>query len=97
MKVYRMMEGINSNFKYIKSYLVNDSVWMVYEREFIGKEDLPTTISHMVTHLEAAFLFIMDSTKSTEDEETDIISDAEIISESENSNETETSTDENNK
>ena len=52
-----LMEKINSTLKYVKAYLFGDSVWMFYERELLGGEDLPQVISRMILHLEAGLQF----------------------------------------
>ena len=51
------MEKINSTLKYVKAYLFGDSVWMFYERELLGGEDLQLVISRMILHLEAGLQF----------------------------------------
>ena len=69
LQTFVLLEKINSTLKYIKAYMLGKSVWLCYERELIGqreqntegqlsvKEELMTVISHMILHLEAAFLF----------------------------------------
>lgn len=48
---------INSMLKYIKAYELGESLWLFYERELLGDEDLPTLITRIVLHLEAALAF----------------------------------------
>lgn len=57
LEVCALMEKINFTLKYVKAYIQSNSVWLVYERELLGGEDLTTVISHMVLHLEAGFGF----------------------------------------
>ena len=69
LQTFVLLEKINSTLKYIKAYMLGKSVWLCYERELIEqreqntegqlsvKEELMTVISHMILHLEAAFLF----------------------------------------
>ena len=52
-----LMNKINSTLKYIKAYEVGKSVWLFYERELYGDEDLTKVISRMILHLEAAIMF----------------------------------------
>lgn len=53
-----MMEKINSTLKYVKAYLFGKNVWLFYERELIGEEDLPMVISSMIMHLESSLGFV---------------------------------------
>ena len=43
--------------KYVKTYMLGNSVWLFYERELFGEEDLMTIISRMILHLEAGLVF----------------------------------------
>ncbi len=47
-------ELLNSTPKYVKAYKMKNSLWLFYERELLGEEDLKLVISHMVNHLDAA-------------------------------------------
>lgn len=47
-------EMLNSTPKYVKTYKVGDSLWLFYERELLGEEDLKLVISRMILHLDAA-------------------------------------------
>lgn len=47
-------ELLNSTPKYVKAYKMKDSLWLFYERELLGEEDLKLVISHMIKHLDAA-------------------------------------------
>ncbi len=57
MHVFALTEKINSTLKYIKAYLLQNSIWLFYERELIGEEDMPLIISRMIYRLEAAMYF----------------------------------------
>ena len=52
LKVYTLLERINSKLKYVKAYMFGKGVWLFYERELIGDENLVKVISHMIRHLE---------------------------------------------
>lgn len=47
-------EMLNSTPKYVKTYKLSDSLWLFYERELLGGEDLKLVISRMIMHLDAA-------------------------------------------
>ena len=72
-----LMNRINSTLKYVKAYWGSDSLWLFYERELFGGEDLPTLISRMILHLESASAFsrnaleeIKESYRQAETDET---------------------------
>lgn len=52
--VYLMMDMLNSNWKYVKANLLADSMWLFYERELFGGEDMEKLLSRMISHLETA-------------------------------------------
>ena len=52
-----VMNKVNSTLKYIKAYAMGESLWLFYERDVMGEEDFPLTISRMIRHLEAAMYF----------------------------------------
>lgn len=54
MYVLLLMEKINNSLKYIKSYLVNDEIWLFYEHELFGGEDFMNVIPAMIIQLERA-------------------------------------------
>lgn len=74
-----LMNKINSTLKYIKAYELGKSIWLFYERELFGDEDLAKVISRMILHLEAGLMFsrkAMDEIKSNEEdkgEDNDIV------------------------
>lgn len=57
LQVCALMEKINSTLKYVKAYLFGSSVWIFYEHELFGDEDLPLVISRMVLRLESGAQF----------------------------------------
>ena len=52
-----LLNKINSTLKYIKAYELGKSIWLFYERELFGDEDLAKVISRMILHLEAGLMF----------------------------------------
>ena len=56
--LYQAMDKLNGTLKYVKAYTLNDSMWLFYERELFGDEDLKQVISRMILHLEAALIFL---------------------------------------
>lgn len=57
LQICALLEKINSTLKYVKAYMLGNSVWLFYERELFGEEDLMTVISRMILHLEAGLVF----------------------------------------
>ena len=68
LQICALLEKINSTLKYIKAYILGNSVWLLYERQLFGEEDLLTVISRMILHLEAGLSFARKA--MTEIEET---------------------------
>ena len=68
LQICALLEKINSSLKYVKAYMLGNSVWLFYEREILGEEDLMTVISRMILHLEAGLAFARKA--MTEIEET---------------------------
>ena len=56
-----LKEKINSTLKYVKAYTLGNSLWLFYERELFGNEDLEEMIRHMIYHLAAALMFARDA------------------------------------
>ena len=52
-----LMDKMNSTLKYVKANRLGDSMWLFYERELYGGEDLEKLVSRMILHLEAAMNF----------------------------------------
>lgn len=55
---YKVMDTINSSQKYIKAYDFFDSMWLFYERELIGDEDLKRVLAKMILRLEYGYVFL---------------------------------------
>lgn len=68
LELSALQERINSSMKYIKAYIIGESVWLFYEREIIGEEDFVTLLPRMIMRLEAAFAFSRKALKEIEDE-----------------------------
>lgn len=68
LQICALLEKINSTLKYVKTYMLGNSVWLFYERELFGEEDLMMVISRMILHLEAGLVFARKA--MTEIEET---------------------------
>lgn len=47
-------DKINSTVKYVKANKFCDGLWLFYERELYGGEDLEKLVSQMILHLEAS-------------------------------------------
>lgn len=84
LQICALMERINSSLKYIKAYIINDSVWLFYERERLEHEDLTAIIPRMIFHLEAG----MEIARKTMDEIEKSMTD-DYGSSEENGNDTE--------
>lgn len=74
---YQLMDKLNGTLKYVKANKLNDSMWLFYERELFGGENLEQLISRMILHLEAGSIFIRRAMAACED-------DNETSNESEN-------------
>ena len=70
-----LQEKINSTLKYVKAYTLGDSLWIFYERDLLGNEDLEEVIRHMILHLAAALMFARDSIEKIDNGESDESSD----------------------
>lgn len=64
---YHVMDKLNGTLKYVKAYKLNDSMWLFYERELFGGEDLKQVLSRMILHLEAALMFLHRAMASSDD------------------------------
>lgn len=74
-KYEELKEKINSTLKYVKAYTLGDSLWIFYERDLLGNEDLEEVIRHMILHLAAALMFAGDSIEKIDNGESDEGSD----------------------
>lgn len=62
-----LLEKINSTLKYVKAYILGGSIWLFYERELLGGEDLMMLVSRMILHLEAGLRFARKAMKEIEE------------------------------
>ena len=74
---YQVMDKINGTLKYVKANKLNDSMWLFYERELFGGEDLKQILSCMILHLEAGLMFLRSAMAASEENESE--SDSEKI------------------
>lgn len=74
-KYEELKEKINSTLKYVKAYTLGDSLWIFYERDLLGNEDLEEVIRHMILHLAAALMFARDPIEKIDNGESDEGSD----------------------
>lgn len=74
-KYEELKEKINSTLKYVKAYTLGDSLWIFYERDLLGNEDMEEVIRHMILHLAAALMFARDSIEKIDNGESDEGSD----------------------
>ena len=64
---YQVMDKLNGTLKYVKAYKLNDGMWLFYERELFGGEDLKQVLSRMILHLEAALMFLRRAMADSDD------------------------------
>ena len=74
-KYEELKEKINSTLKYVKAYTLGKGLWLFYERNLLGNEDLEEVIRHMILHLAAALMFARDSIEKIDNGESDESSD----------------------
>lgn len=70
-----LKEKINSTLKYVKAYTLCNSLWIFYERDLLGNEDLEEVIRRMVLQLAAALMFARDIIDNIENGESDKTTD----------------------
>lgn len=70
-----LKEKINSTLKYVKAYTLCNSLWIFYERDLLGNEDLEEVIRRMVLQLAAALMFARDIIDKIENCESDKVTD----------------------
>lgn len=63
-----LSEKINASLKYVKAFTPGHSMWLCYERELFGGEDLEALISRMIAHLEAGVVFSSKAVKAIEEQ-----------------------------
>ena len=55
--VLMLMDKLNSTLKYVKANKLGGGLWLFYERELFGGEDLEKLVARMILHLEATMNF----------------------------------------
>lgn len=70
-----LKEKINSTLKYVKAYTLGKGLWLFYERDLLGNEDLEEVIRRMILHLAAALMFARDSIEKIDKDESEEGSD----------------------
>ena len=65
---HMLMDKLNSTLKYVKANKLGDSMWLFYERELYGGEDLEKLVSRMILHLEAAMSFYRNAMANIKEE-----------------------------
>ena len=70
-KYEELKENINSTLKYIKAYTLGNSLWLFYERDLLGNDDLEEVIRCMILHLAAALMFARDAIEKMDNGESD--------------------------
>ena len=63
-----LMDKMNSTLKYVKANKLGDGLWLFYERELFGGEDLKQILSRMILHLEAGLMFLRRAMASSEED-----------------------------
>ena len=66
---YQLMDKINAARKYIKANRLGKSMWLSYERELFGDEDLKKVLTRMILHLDACLMFLQKAMKNSEEED----------------------------
>jgi hypothetical protein len=66
---YKVMDRINATVKYVKANKMGRGMWMFYERELFGGEDLEILITRMVLHLESAVNFFRNALERSMDDD----------------------------
>lgn len=66
---YQVMDKINRTLKYVKANKFSGSIWLFYERELLGNEDMQLVLSHMIFHLDEAMNFFNRAMKNSVEEE----------------------------
>ena len=76
---YRVMDRLNSGVKYVKATRIHDSVWLFYERELLGNEDMEQLLTSMIMALDAAINILHGSMNDDDDDDDDSSDDGEEI------------------
>ena len=79
--LYRKTDKINSTLKYVKAYVWEERLWLFYERELFGGEDLEKVIPAMILRLEVAAGFVRHLINDTDKSEISIESNIDDMNE----------------
>lgn len=77
--LFRVADKINSTLKYVKAYIWDDRLWLFYERELFGDENLEKILTAMILRLEVAAAFVHQlNDDSDEDDSEETTSDSTV-------------------
>lgn len=65
---YKLMNKVNRQMKYVKATRINGDIWLFFERNLLGEEDLKEVLQQMIFSLEAAHFFMQDWEENAEDD-----------------------------
>lgn len=74
VSIYQAIDKVNSTLKYVKAYILHEDLWLSYERELFGEEELKQVLCRMIQHLDASLIFLRKVITSS-DEDSETISD----------------------
>lgn len=60
IEVYKIMNKINTNLKFIKAFTTDDNLCLSYEREIVGDENFEELIPKMILGLNNAINYVND-------------------------------------
>ena len=66
---YQLMDKINASRNYITANRVGNSMWIAYERELFGDENLKKVLTRMILHMDACLRKQKKAMKNSEKEE----------------------------
>lgn len=73
LEIYQVMDKINRTLKYVKANILRESIWLSYERELFGDEDLKPILYSMIHRMDAGLSFLYKTIAET-DEDNDTVS-----------------------
>lgn len=62
---FRFANYLNTQLKYTKAYWVEDSLWLFYERELLGEENMEELLTRMIHRLNYAFQYAYQAFEET--------------------------------
>lgn len=69
--LFRIADEINSTLKYVKAYIWDDWLWLFYERELFGDENLEKLLTAMILRLEVAAAIVHQLNGDSDDDDAD--------------------------